>query len=93
MIGVNKSTLPYESKITYPMIKYLRLTRNLSQEQFGKACKIDQSVLARLELGSIELSINYESKIIEGCRALNISNVEMVSIKRIVELKQKKLEA
>lgn len=87
MIGVNKSTLPYESKIKYPMIKHLRLCRNLSQEQFGNACKIDQSVLARLELGVIELSINYESRIIEGCHALNISELEMQSVKRITELK------
>lgn len=87
MIGVNKDSLPFQSKITYPMIRYLRLCRNMSQEQFGNACKIDQSVLARLELGVIELSINYESRIIEGCRALNFSELEMQSVKRITELK------
>lgn len=87
MIGVNKDSIPFQSKITYPMLRYLRLCRNMSQEQFGKVCKIDQSVLARLELGVIELSINYESKIIEGCRALNISELELKSVKRITELK------
>jgi transcriptional regulator with XRE-family HTH domain len=92
MIGVNQSTLPYESKITYPMIRYIRLCRNLSQEQFGKVCKIDQSVLARLELGSIELTMNYETKIIEGCRALNISELELLSVKRLVELKESRLK-
>lgn len=90
MIGVYKDSIPFQSKITYPMIKYLRLCRNLSQEQFGNACKIDQSVLARLELGSIELSINYESKILEGCRALNISELELKSVKRLVELKEQR---
>lgn len=91
MIGVNRSTLPYESKLTYPMLKYIRLYRNLSQEQFGNACKIDQSVLARLELGVIELSMNYESKILEGCRALNISELELLSVKRLVEIKELRL--
>lgn len=88
MIGVDLNNLPYQQKITYQMIKYLRLCRNMTQEQFGQVCKIDQSVLARLESGSIELSMNYESKIMDGCKVLNISELEMQSVKRIVELKQ-----
>lgn len=88
MIGVDLNSLPYQQKITYQMIKYLRLCRNMTQEQFGEACKIDQSVLARLESGSIEFSINYESRVLEGCKALNISELELVSVKRLVELKQ-----
>ncbi|TDY53727.1 helix-turn-helix domain-containing protein [Bacillus subtilis] len=90
MIGVNKDSLPYQSKINHHMIKYLRLCRNMNQEQFGQVCKIDQSVLARLESGAIELSINYESRILEGCRALSISELEVASVKRIVDLKQQR---
>ncbi|OBW53324.1 helix-turn-helix domain-containing protein [Bacillus cereus] len=88
MIDVYKDSLPYQQKISYQMIKYLRLCRNMTQEQFGQVCKIDQSVLARLESGSIELSMNYESRVLEGCKVLNISELEMQSVKRIVELKQ-----
>lgn len=90
MIGVNVDGLPYKSKITYPMIKYLRLCRNMTQAKFGEVCKIDQAVLAKLERGDLSLSLHYESKIIEGCRALNISELEMVSVKRIVDLKEQK---
>lgn len=90
MIGVNKDSLPYQSKINHHMIKYLRLCRNMNQEQFGQVCKIDQSVLARLESRAIELSINYETKILKGCRSLNISELEMSSVKRIVDLKQQR---
>lgn len=87
MIGVNVNSLPYESKITYPMIRYIRLCRNLTQEKFGEVCRIDQGVLAKLERGVLDLSIGYESRIIEGCRALNISELELKSVKRITELK------
>ena len=87
MIGVNVNSLPYESKITFPMIKYIRLCRNMTQEKFGEVCRIDQGVLAKLERGVLDLSINYESRIIEGCRALNISELELKSVKRITELK------
>jgi len=90
MIGVNVNSLPYQQKITYPMIKYLRLCRNMTQTQFGKACKIDQGVLAKLERGDLDLSIHYETKILEGCHALNISELEMSSVKRIVDLKQQR---
>ncbi|TKH08504.1 helix-turn-helix transcriptional regulator [Peribacillus simplex] len=87
MIGVNKDTLPYQQKLTYPMIRYIRLGRNLTQEQFGKICRIDQSVLAKLERNEIELTIGYESRILDGCHALNISELELVSVKRLTELK------
>ncbi|HDR6219342.1 TPA: helix-turn-helix transcriptional regulator [Bacillus cereus] len=88
MIDVNVNNLPYQRKITYHMIKYIRLCRNLTQTQFGEVCKIDQSVLAKLERGDIELSVHYKSKIMNGCKVLNISELELLSVKRIVELKQ-----
>lgn len=84
MIGVNKETLPYQQKLTYPMIRYIRLCRNLTQERFGEVCGIDQSVVAKLERGEVELSVNYESRILEGCRSLNISEIELESIKRLL---------
>lgn len=88
MIGVDVNSLPYQQKISYQMIKYLRLCRNMTQTQFGGVCKVDQGVLAKLERGDLPLSPHYETKILEGCKALNISELEMQSVKRIVELKQ-----
>jgi transcriptional regulator with XRE-family HTH domain len=90
MIGVNRNSLPYQSKITYPMIRYLRLCRNMTQTQFGEVCKVDQGVLAKLECGVLQLTPHYETKVLEGCKALNISELEMLSVKRIVDLKQQK---
>lgn len=90
MIGVDRNSLPYESKLTFPILKYIRLCRNLTQEQFGTVCKIDQGVIAKLERGEIQLSMHYETKIIEGCRALNISELELLSVKRLVELKARR---
>jgi transcriptional regulator with XRE-family HTH domain len=90
MIGVDKNHLPYQSKITYPMIKYIRLCRNMSQESFGDVCRINQSTIAKLEKGEIQLSINYESKVLEGCRVLNIKNYELDAIKTLLSLKENK---
>ncbi|KXY54506.1 MULTISPECIES: helix-turn-helix domain-containing protein [Bacillus cereus group] len=92
MIGVNENSLPHERKITYQMIKYLRLCRNMTQTQFGEICKINQGVLAQLERGDIALSPHYENKIMDGIRTLNISQLELVSVKRIVELKEQRIK-
>ncbi|HDR7839260.1 TPA: helix-turn-helix transcriptional regulator [Bacillus toyonensis] len=87
MIGLNMNSLPHERKVSYQMIKYIRLCRNMTQEQFGEACKMDRSVLAKLERGELPLSPHYEAKIMDGIRTLNISQLELVSVKRVVELK------
>ncbi|QWH15208.1 XRE family transcriptional regulator (plasmid) [Bacillus mycoides] len=92
MIDVNTDSLPHERKITYQMIKYLRLCRNMTQEQFSEACKMDRSVLAKLERGELPLSPHYESKIMDGIRVLNISQLELVSVKRVVELKEQRIK-
>ena len=92
MIGVDVNSLPYQQKISYQMIKYLRLCRNMTQTQFGGVCKVDQGVLAKLERGDLPLSPHYETKILEGCKALNISELELVSVKRIVELKEQRIK-
>ncbi|MCK2018844.1 helix-turn-helix domain-containing protein [Peribacillus frigoritolerans] len=86
MIGVNKESLTYQQKLTYPMIRYIRLCRNLTQERFGEVCRIDQSVLAKLERGEIELTVNYEGRILHGCQSLKISEMELDSITKLLEL-------
>lgn len=88
MIGVDMNNLPHERKITYQMIKYIRLCRNMTQTQFGEICKINQGVLAQIERGDIELSIHYASKIMDGCKVLNISDLELQSIQNLLQLKQ-----
>lgn len=88
MIGVNENTLPYQNKVSYQEIKYIRLCKNFTQEQFGEICKIDQSVLGKLERGELPLSPLYASKIMDGVRALNISDLELQSIRKLLQLKQ-----
>lgn len=89
MLGVNIDSLPYQSKITYPMIKYIRLCRNMTQEKFGEVCKINQGVLTKLERGELDLSIHYETKVMDGVKALNINQYELDAIKTLLEHKNK----
>lgn len=89
MIGVNKDGLPFQSKITYQMIKYIRLCRNMTQVQFGEVCRINQGVLARLETGELDFSIHYESKVMDGVKALRISEYELEAIQALLDHKNK----
>ncbi|ULM97927.1 helix-turn-helix transcriptional regulator [Peribacillus frigoritolerans] len=89
MIGVNVNSLPYQQKITYPMIPYVRLCRNLTQAKFGEVCKVDQGVLAKLERGDLQLSPHYETKIMDGVSVLNISEHELDAIKKLLVIKEK----
>lgn len=89
MLGVNIDSLPYQPKITYPMIKYIRLSRNMTQEKFGEVCKIDSAVLGKLERGELNLSIHYETKVMDGVKAFNISEYELNAIKTLLEHKNK----
>ena len=90
MIGISKDSLPYQQKLTYPMLRYIRLARSLSQEKFSEVCHVDRSVLAKLERGELDFSIHYESKIMEGIKSLNISQYELDAIKTLLLLKENK---
>lgn len=87
MIGVNKNALPYQSKINYKMLKYIRLTRNLTQSGFAEVCKIDTSVLGKLERAELDLSIHYETKVMDGIKVLNIREEELEAIRTLLSLK------
>ncbi|PEJ57976.1 transcriptional regulator [Bacillus sp. AFS002410] len=90
MIGVDVTSLPYQQKITYKAIRYIRLCRNLTQTQFRAICKIDQGVLAKLERNELPLTLHYEIRILDGCSALNLTDFEMLSVKRLVDLQQQR---
>ena len=90
MIGVDLNSLPYQQKITFQMLRYIRLTRNLTQKGFGAVCQIEQSVLARLERNDLQLTPHYETKVMDGVRVLNVSQYELDTIKTLLLLKQEK---
>lgn len=80
--------LPYKQELTYPMIRYLRLSRNCTQEKFGHIAGIDQSVIAKLENGELDLTPIYESRIRQAIRSLRISNHEIDAIRKLIEMKE-----
>jgi transcriptional regulator with XRE-family HTH domain len=80
--------LPYKQALTYPMLKYIRLSRNCSQAKFGQISGIDQTVITRLERGELALTPIYEERIRQAIRALRVSNYELDAIRKLIDMKE-----
>ena len=49
-------------------IRQIRLSKNISQEALANECEIDYSQLNRMELGKVNFSISYISKLAEALK-------------------------
>lgn len=56
-------------------IREIRLSKNMSQEVFAAECDVDYSQINRMELGKVNFSISYLSKI---AKALKIHPMELL---------------
>ena len=59
-------------------IREIRLDKGISQEALANTCEVDYSQVNRMELGKVNFSISYLSKIAE---ALNVDPSELTSLK------------
>jgi transcriptional regulator with XRE-family HTH domain len=89
MYTVN-SRLPYNQEFDRRFIKYVRHSRNLTLERFSPYMGVDKSTIAKLEKGLLDFTPYYESKLREAIKRLQISNVELVAIRSIIESKERK---
>lgn len=89
----SRNDVPFVSEYEYPLIREVRRLRNLSLTDFSLYMKVDTATLSKLENGLIPFTVHYESRFKSALRELNISNLEMLSVKRLVDLKkQRELE-
>jgi transcriptional regulator with XRE-family HTH domain len=86
----NENQVPFISEYDYRLIKEVRQLRNLSLAEFSVYMKTDFSTLSKLEKGLIYFSIHYQSKFKEALQELKISNLEMLSVRRLVDLKKQR---
>ncbi len=89
MYTVN-SRLPYKMEYDHRFIKYIRHARNKTQGEFSQFMNVDTSTIGKLERGNLEFTPYYHEKLKDAIKRLRISNVELVSIKNIIEMKQRK---
>jgi transcriptional regulator with XRE-family HTH domain len=78
---------PYNIELNYKYIKHIRFLRNKTLSEFSKNMNVDPSTIAKLEKGELEFTPHYESKLREAMKRLRVSNVELNSISKILEMK------
>lgn len=83
-----KEDIPFFHDYDYRYIREVRRLRNFTLSEFSSYMKTDVADLSRLENGLLPFSVHYQSKFHEALKELSVSNLELISVQRIIELKQ-----
>jgi len=86
----SKSRLPYNMEYNYKFIKPIRMARNKTQSEFSNFMNVDTATICKLERGQLDFTAYYESKLKDAIKRLRVSNEELVSIRKILEVKSQR---
>lgn len=91
MIGNDYSNLPYKPEIKPQMLKYIRLSRNITQTTVAEKLGVSQKMISDYENGKYEdFSPNVYARVRELVRAYRISRYEIDSYKKLMEIKARR---
>jgi len=84
--------IPYGQldNLDYRYIKQVRFLRNKTLKQMEEVMGVDYSVISRLERKELNFTPIYQERFKTACRKLRISNIEIVSVRKILEMKSSK---
>ncbi|MBT2730329.1 helix-turn-helix transcriptional regulator [Bacillus sp. ISL-75] len=78
---------PYNTHLDYRYIKQVRFIRNKTLAEFSTYMNVDKSTIAKLEKNELAFTPHYEDKLRDAIKRLRVSNVELNSINKILEIK------
>ncbi|MGX6444266.1 XRE family transcriptional regulator [Neobacillus sp. K501] len=78
---------PYNIELDYRYVKQIRFLRNHTLVSFSNYMNVDPSTIAKLEKTEISFTPYYESKLRDAIYRLRVSNIELNSIAKILEMK------
>lgn len=91
MIGNEYKNLPYKPEIKPQMLKYIRLSRNLTQISVAEKLGVSQKMISDYENGKYEdFSPNVYARVRELVRAYRIDRYEIESYKKLMEIKSRR---
>ena len=83
--------LPYNQNDIFHDFRYLkqiRLLRSLTLKDMESLMKVDQSTLSKLERGELKFSQKYSSYFEIAVKKLRLSNGEIASLRKVIELRE-----
>ncbi|AKR34237.1 helix-turn-helix transcriptional regulator [Bacillus cereus] len=90
MIG-NYKNLPYRPEIKPQMLKWIRLSRNLTQSDVAKKLGVSQRMISEYESGNVEdFSPNVYARVEELKRRYRVSREEIDSYRKLMEIKARR---
>lgn len=89
MYTVN-SRLPYNMEYDYRFIKPIRHSRNKTLQEFSHFMRVNSATICKLENGQLDFTPYYHEKLRDAIKRLRVSNVELASIRKIIEMKEQR---
>ncbi|WP_412839609.1 helix-turn-helix domain-containing protein [Bacillus paranthracis] len=91
MIGNDYSNLPSKPEIKPQMLRYIRLSRNLTQTSVAEKLGVSQKMISDYENGKYEdFSPNVYARVRELVRAYRIDRYEIDSYRKLMEIKSRR---
>ncbi|WP_077308686.1 helix-turn-helix domain-containing protein [Terribacillus halophilus] len=87
---MENNRIPYNQEFDHRYIKPVRHLRNKTQLDFEQYMNLDRSTIGKLERGDLEFTPLYQSKFKDAIKRLRVSNVEIASVRRILDMKEQR---
>ena len=81
----DKNSVPFFHDYDYRLLKAVRQIRNLTLLEFSKYMGVDPSTITKLENGTLNFSILYQTKFDDAIKRLGITKMELVSLTVLLE--------
>ena len=87
---MESNRIAYKQEIDYRFIKLVRMARNKTQAQLAELMGVDTSTVSKLERSALKFTPLYESKFNDALKRMRVSNIELASIREIIQMKQRR---
>lgn len=84
--------LPYNQDyhLDYRFLKMVRIQRDLTLKDMAVHMGVDVPTLSRLERQEMQWSPLYAERFKEACKRIRVSNIEVASLRKIIELREQR---
>ena len=81
---------PYKQDIFQDVryLKQVRLLRSLTLKDMERLMQVDSATLSKLENSVLDFTPIYSSRFEMACKKLRLSNIEIASLRKVIEIRE-----